>query len=109
MRLLAEVHEEVAGLLGGPRSGWVLCDSEDADAPGGVLDHGQDIGPGAVEQVRAEEIARQDRFGLGAQELRPGGPHRRGAGLIPAFLRISHTVDAATFTPRPASSPWILR
>jgi hypothetical protein len=38
-----------------------------------------------------------------------GGPVRRGAGSIPAFFRISHTVDAATFTPRPASSPWILR
>src|ERR1019366_6499525 len=37
------------------------------------------------------------------------GPDRRGAGSIPAFLRISHAVDAATFTPRPASSPWILR
>src|SRR6185312_1792126 len=36
-------------------------------------------------------------------------PDRRGAGSIPAFFRISHTVDAATFTPRPASSPWILR
>jgi hypothetical protein len=24
-------------------------------------------------------------------------------------VRISHTVDAATVTPRPASSPWILR
>jgi hypothetical protein len=34
---------------------------------------------------------------------------RRGAGSIPAFFRISHTVDAAIFTPRPASSPWILR
>src|SRR5512135_2576715 len=38
-----------------------------------------------------------------------GGPDRRGAGSMPAFFRISHTVDAATFTPRPASSPWILR
>jgi hypothetical protein len=37
------------------------------------------------------------------------GPDRRGAGSIPAFLRISHAVDAAAFTPRPASSPWILR
>ena len=36
------------------------------------------------------------------------GPVRRGAGSIPAFFRISHAVDAATFTPRPASSPWIL-
>ena len=37
------------------------------------------------------------------------GPDRRGAGSIPAVLGISHAVDAATFTPRPASSPWILR
>ena len=47
------------------------CDSEDADAPGGVLDHGQDMSLGAVEQVGGEEVARKDRLGLGAQELRP--------------------------------------
>jgi hypothetical protein len=28
---------------------------------------------------------------------------------MPLAFRISHTVDAATLTPRPASSPWILR
>src|SRR5438552_18384240 len=33
--LLAEVHDQVASLLGGPFSGWVQGDSEDADAPGG--------------------------------------------------------------------------
>jgi len=43
------------------------------------------------------------------RNYRQVGPVRRGAGSIPAFFRISHTVDAATFTPRPASSPWILR
>jgi hypothetical protein len=37
------------------------------------------------------------------------GRDRRDAGSIPAFLRISRTVEAAIFTPRPASSPWILR
>ena len=37
------------------------------------------------------------------------GPVRRGAGPMPLALRISHTVDAATLAPRPASSPWILR
>ena len=36
-------------------------------------------------------------------------PVRRGAGPVPLVVRISHTVDAATLTPRPASSPWILR
>jgi len=34
-------------------------DPEDADAPGGVLDHGQDVSLGAVQQVSGEEIARQ--------------------------------------------------
>jgi len=43
--------------------------SEDADAPGHVLDHGQDIGLGAVEQLDAEEVAGQDRLGLRTQEL----------------------------------------
>ena len=37
------------------------------------------------------------------------GPVRRGAGSMPTFFRISHTVGAGTRTPSPASSPWILR
>ena len=40
-RLLAEVHEQVAGLLGGPRPGGMQRQSEDADAQGRVLDHGR--------------------------------------------------------------------
>jgi hypothetical protein len=44
-------------------------DAEDADAPGRVLDYGQDVGLGAVEQVGGEEVAGQDGPGLGAQEL----------------------------------------
>jgi hypothetical protein len=69
VRLLVKVHEEVAGLLGGPFAGGMEGDAEDADAPGRVLDYGQDVGLGAVEQVDREEVARQDRVGLGAQEL----------------------------------------
>ena len=59
--LFAEVHEEVASLLGGPRPGGMQGDPEDADPPGRVLDHGEDMGLGAVEQVDAEEVAGQDR------------------------------------------------
>jgi hypothetical protein len=55
VRLLVKVHEEVAGLLGGPFAGWMQSDSPDADAPGGVLDHGEDVGLGAVENVGCEE------------------------------------------------------
>ena len=36
-------------------------------------------------------------------------PVCRWPGSMPLALRISQTVDAATLTPRPASSPWILR
>ena len=35
------------------------------------------------------------------------GPSLRGAGPMPAFLRICQTVDGATVMPSPASSPWI--
>jgi hypothetical protein len=81
--LVAEVHEEVAGLLGGPVPGWMQRDAEDADAPSNVLDHGQDVGLSAVEQVDAEEVTGQDRVGLGAQELCPGRPGpRRGADAV---------------------------
>jgi hypothetical protein len=34
---------------------------------------------------------------------------RLGAGSMPAFLRVAHTVDAAMVTPSRASSPWMRR
>jgi len=46
VHLLAEVHDQVAGLLGGPVPSGMHRDSEKPDAHAGVLDHGQDIGPG---------------------------------------------------------------
>src|ERR1039457_6989857 len=67
LRLLAEVHEQVAGLLRGPFPGRVQGDAEDADAPGRVLDHGQHVSLGAAGQAGREEVARQDRVGLRTQ------------------------------------------
>jgi hypothetical protein len=55
VRLLVKVHEEVAGLLGGPFASRVQSDSQDADAPAGVLDHGQNISMGTAEQAGREE------------------------------------------------------
>jgi hypothetical protein len=65
----AKVHDQVAGLLGGPFPGRMPGESEDADAAGRVLDHGQDVGLRAAGRVDCEEVARQDRLGLGTQEL----------------------------------------
>jgi hypothetical protein len=60
VRLLVKAHEEVAGLPGGPFTGGMGGDAEDSDAPGCVLDYGQDVGLVAVEQVDREEVAGQD-------------------------------------------------
>jgi hypothetical protein len=68
VRLLAEVHDQVPGLLGTPLPGWMQSEPENADTLAGVLDHGQDAGLGAVEQVGSDEVTRQDRLGLRAQE-----------------------------------------
>jgi hypothetical protein len=40
MCLVAEVHDQVAGLLRGPFARGIQGDAKDADAPAGVLDHG---------------------------------------------------------------------
>ena len=69
MCLFAEVHDQVASLLGGPLPVRMQGDAEDADAPRRVPDHGPDVGLGAAGQAGAEEVAGQDRLGLGAQEL----------------------------------------
>jgi hypothetical protein len=42
---------------------------------------------GAVQQVRGEEIARQDRLGLGTQELPPGSACSPRRGMDPGLLQ----------------------
>ena len=65
-----------------------------------VLDHGQDIGLGAIEKAGREEVARQDRFGLGAQELRSArtcpsrrGPLGKGRDALQQLLRVRDGQD----------------
>jgi hypothetical protein len=48
----ASWRTQVPGLLGGPRPGWVQSDCEDANTPGGMLYHGQDISLGTVPVTR---------------------------------------------------------
>jgi hypothetical protein len=61
-----QVHQGIAGRLHRPCGGRVGGGAEDPDPPGGVLDHRQDVGGGAVEQVDGEEVGGEDRLGLGA-------------------------------------------
>jgi hypothetical protein len=87
----------------------MLSDSEDADAPAGVLDYGQDISLGTVEQAGREKVARQDCTGLRAQELRPGRPSQppggaNAAGLeeLPHGRRCDFDAQAGQFAVDPA-------
>ena len=87
----------------------MLRDSEDSDAPGRVLDHGQDVSLGAVDQARCEEGCARVASAWERRNCDQVGPAPRGAGPVPLVLRISHTAGAETRAPRPANSPWILR
>ena len=91
---VVEVHEQVARLLGEPCSGRVGGDAEDVYAAGGVLDDEERVEPVQGDRVEVEQVAGQDRLGLGVEELRPGRPGPSRSGSMPAALRIFHTVEA---------------
>jgi hypothetical protein len=110
-RLSARLFTQAARELGLP--GGMQHDAEDADAPRRVLDHHQDIGLGAVEQLEAEEVARQDRLGLRTQELRPGWPGSSWRGVdavgledLPYGRRRDLDSQAGQFSVDPAVSPF---
>ena len=68
----AEIHEQVAGLLGGPRPGGVRGDAQDVHAPGLDLHHEEHVQAPEEHGVNMQEVARQDPGRLGGQELPPG-------------------------------------
>lgn len=118
-----EVHGEVAGGLGHPHGGRVRRGAEDPDPAGGVLDDREDVLTLPVRGDRFEEVAREDRLGLGAQERGPGGGAALGCGVDACVLEelpdgggcdaqaedSEFTVDAAVApgpgSPAPAGSP----
>jgi hypothetical protein len=57
----AEIHEQITGLLSGPRPGGVSRDAQDVHAAGLDLHHEQDVQALPVCQLRVGEIG--DRFG----------------------------------------------
>ena len=75
-----QVHKQVSGLLNHPGLRRVLSGAEDPDAAGAVIDDGQDVDLGAVEQDGGEEVQRQDPWCLGPRELRPA---RAVPGAVP--------------------------
>src|SRR5450432_784334 len=80
-----QVHQEVPGLLHYPGLDRVLRGAKDPDPASVVLNHGQDAGLRAVEQVGGEGVQRQHRPGLGPQEFGP-------ARAVPAWRRADASV-----------------
>jgi hypothetical protein len=79
--LLAEIHHEVAGLLGGPRPIGMPGHTQHVQVPVADLEHEQDVEPPQRERaVDVEEVDREHAGRLRAQELSPAGvgvPDRR--------------------------------
>ena len=100
-----QVHEQVPGLLHDPGLDRVPGGAENPDAAGAKLDYGQDVDLRAVEEIDGEKSSAKIPCACDRKNSGQPGPSRRGAGSIPALLRICHTVDAATVMPSPASSP----
>jgi hypothetical protein len=61
-------------------------DTEDVNLAGGVMDDEERVEPGEVDGVDVEQVAGQDRVGLGAEEVVEGS--------MPAVWRIFQTVEA---------------
>jgi hypothetical protein len=72
---LAQVHDQVAGLLGGPRRGRVRGDAEDMHPAAGDLHDEQDIQPAQRDGVEVEEVGGQQPRRLSSQEPAPARVH----------------------------------
>jgi hypothetical protein len=70
--VVAELHEQVAGLLGGPGPGGVGGDPGDVHPAGAVLDHDEHVETAKEDGVDVGKVDREDRVGLRGQELPPG-------------------------------------
>jgi hypothetical protein len=81
---VAEIHDEVAGLLGGPGSGRIGRHAQDVHAPSVHLHDEQDVQPLQHDRVHTEEVASQQTVGLSAQERPPGRIHSSRCRTPPA-------------------------
>ena len=78
---VAEVHEQVAGLLGDPGAGGMGGDPGDVYAAAAVLDHDEDVEAAQEDGVDVGEVDGEDRVGL------------RGAGTVARSVRTGAEQD----------------
>jgi hypothetical protein len=78
----------------------VGSDTEDVNLAGGVVNDEERVEPGEVDGVDVEQVAGQDRVGLGAEEVAPGGLRPPCGGVDAGSLEDFQAVEA----PCPADS-----
>ena len=95
--MVAEVHQQIADLLGGPRPVRVRGDPEDMDEAGAGFDDEEAVQAPEGPAVHVEEVDSEHRGGLRVQELAPGrvGEPLGCRGIFRA-LRTRRMVDAPT-------------
>ena len=93
---VAEVHKQIAGLLGYPSPGRAGGDPGEVHATATVLDHHEYVQAAEQDGVDVGEVDRKDPMGRRGEELSPGRAGRLGAGSRPAVVKIRQTVEAAT-------------
>jgi hypothetical protein len=78
---VAEVHQQVAGLLSDPGPGRVGGGPGDVHVAAAVLDHHKNIEAAQEDGIDVGEVDRKDRVGLHGQELSPGWPGAAGSRI----------------------------
>jgi hypothetical protein len=77
---LAQVHDEVPGLLHYPWPGRVGRHSGQMDTAVDVLNEEHRVQPGTEHRLHVEEVGGDDASGLGGEELLPGRPRTARCG-----------------------------
>jgi hypothetical protein len=105
VRLLAGVHDQVAGLLRRPHPIGMPGHSQDVHPAGAHLYGEQDVQPLQKDRVHCEEVARQQASGLDPPEARQDVSRPSGAGRYGRARRIRRTVASLIRQPSRVSSP----
>ena len=106
---VAEVHQQVAGLLGDPGAGGVGGHPGDVRTAAVVLDDDEDVEAAQERGVDVGEVDGEDGVGLRGQELFPGRAGPQGSGVNARGLKDLPDSGGGDLVTSPTSSPWIRR
>lgn len=84
--MVAEVGEQVVGLLGDPVCGGMCGDAKDVDPAVDVFDDREAVQPGQQHGVAVKEVAGENSVCLAAQELGPGGARASRGRIDPGAV-----------------------